>query len=123
MEVKRAVMTAHPQKPETFESSEHEPSSDQRRPVLDPDETAALVNILYHAQQTVAASADFIAGALDSNDEELASFMEESQRESSARVDKAKALLAARLHARRAHAAPTASIEHSESEAPTATAS
>jgi hypothetical protein len=75
------------------------PSSGRRAPVLDRDETSGLVSVLFYAQQSAAEAAAFIAEAEDANDLELTRFLEDSQRESLARVEQAKRLLLARLQA------------------------
>ncbi len=100
MEIRRPVITAHQvQEETTYPEREISAPSNPPGTVVDPDETAGLVNVLYHAQQTVIACADSVVRALDANDEEVAKFMEEAQRESVTRVSKAKVLLAARLQA------------------------
>lgn len=99
MNVKRSVIVAHPDTSEAVETTHDTlPPSDARRVALDPDETAPLVSILHHVQQAVAASADALVSAFDANDEELARFFEDTQRESLARAEEAKRLLCARLH-------------------------
>jgi hypothetical protein len=73
------------------------PSSGRRGPMLDRDETSGLVSVLFYAQQSAAEATAFIAEAQDANDAELTRFLEDSQRESLARVEEAKRLLLARL--------------------------
>ncbi len=99
MEAKRAVIVPHISAP-TIEA-EHDtlPPSAERRISLDPDETAGLVALLYHAQQSLITSGPAIDAARDANDEELAEFFEDAQRESLGRVARAKILLSARLYA------------------------
>jgi hypothetical protein len=73
------------------------PPSTSRPTTVEPDETAGLVSVLYHAQQSVLQSSRFAKDARDAHDEELALFLEESQRECESRIARAKRLLAARL--------------------------
>lgn len=73
------------------------PSGGRGTSILDRDETAGLVRVLYHAQQGVIAASGAIDDARDANDEELAQFLEASQRESAARAARAKQLLRSRL--------------------------
>jgi hypothetical protein len=54
--------------------------------------------VLYHSQQALLTATQFIDAARDANDEELARFLEDAQREALARVAKAKQILGARLY-------------------------
>ena len=73
------------------------PPSTSRPTTVEPDETAGLVSVLYHAQQSALESSRFAKDARDAHDEELALFLEQSRRECESRIARAKRLLAARL--------------------------
>ncbi len=73
------------------------PSVSRRVSILDSDETAGLVAVLYHAQQGVLAAEHAVDEARDANDDELAQFLEATEREAAARADQAKRLLLVRL--------------------------
>ncbi|MEO6602382.1 MAG: hypothetical protein ABIQ16_21050 [Polyangiaceae bacterium] len=73
------------------------PGGGRRASILDTDETAGLVSVLYHAQQGVLAAERAIDDARDANDSELAQFLEATQREAAARADQAKRMLFVRL--------------------------
>ena len=75
------------------------PSGGRGTSILDKDETVGLVQVLYHAQQGVLAAGNAVDDAREANDEELAQFLEASQRESAARAARAKQLLLRRLKA------------------------
>ncbi len=99
MEQKRPALTAPIVRPRGEANAEGDtfPLSASRH-FIERDETAGLVGILFHAQQAVLLAGNCADDARDANDDELALFLEEAQRESSARAERAKRLLAQRLN-------------------------
>jgi hypothetical protein len=63
-----------------------------------PDEQYDLVSVLYHALQGGETSQAYIDDARTAGDDELATFLEQVQAEDRDRAERAKRLLAARLH-------------------------
>jgi ABC-type Zn2+ transport system substrate-binding protein/surface adhesin len=63
------------------------------------DEDYALISVLYHALQGADTIAQYIEDAREANDEELASFLEETREVYVAQANEAKQLLADRLEA------------------------
>ncbi|HEY3665090.1 MAG TPA: hypothetical protein VGL19_03780 [Polyangiaceae bacterium] len=82
------------------------PPSTSRPTVVEPDETAGLVSVLYHAQQSALQATRFANEAREAHDEELALFLEDSLRECESRIARAKRVLAARL----SHVSPASSV-------------
>jgi hypothetical protein len=62
-----------------------------------PDETYALISIIYHALQGAETTGKYIEDARRSGDDELVSFFQESQRIDNERAARAKKLLAQKL--------------------------
>jgi hypothetical protein len=82
------------------------PPSTSRPTVVEPDETAGLMSVLYHAQQSAAQSTRFANEAREANDEELALFLDDNVRECESRIARTKRMLAARL----SHLGPSSSV-------------
>ncbi len=100
MQTKRAALTAavgHFPSPGPNHGDTLPPSPD--RHFVERDETIGLVSLLFHAQQAMLVAVKGADEARDANDEELALFLEEAQRESYARAERAKPLLLTRLQA------------------------
>ena len=64
---------------------------------LQPDETYALISIIYHALQGAETTGKYIEDARRSGDDELVSFFQDSQRMDNERAARAKKLLAQKL--------------------------
>ena len=110
MDHQRPAIRTSAEHPSTAVDDERDtlpPSGGRDVPILDKDETAGLVSVLYHAQQGVLAAERAIDEARDANDEELAQFLEASQREGAANVVRAKRLLLDRLQTELGGRAPS----------------
>lgn len=96
-----AIKMSHEDADQTLDSERDTlpPSGGRRALSLGEDETVGLVSVLFYAQQAAVEANAFISDAEDANDAELAHFLEDSRRESLARVEHAKRLLLARLQA------------------------